>query len=290
MAGQPFWCPVAYVEQSILDLLGKVAGKPVTGLLGGARRERIPVYLSGSDRVFSAEDEVDVYVRGVAETGARAVKFKIGGRMSRNEDAYPGRTEQIIELSRKLLGDDMILYADANGSYDSAMGIEIGRQLAAAGYVFFEEPSPWEEIEETRIVTEALDLPIAYGEQNSSLYQFDWMIRRGYFDIAQPDINYCGGLIRASRIAKMAREHGMEITPHNTQYGAGATNMLTFAAVTPNAGPYMEFPWRRPQQEESWYSPYPTIQDGAIAVPTGPGFGVEFDPDYVAAAQVLGNG
>ena len=70
LASIPFWCCVAYIEQSLLDMLGKIAAKPVGALLGGVVRTEIPVYLSGSDRVLSAEEEVAVYERGVAATGA----------------------------------------------------------------------------------------------------------------------------------------------------------------------------------------------------------------------------
>ena len=94
LSGQAFWCPVAYVEQSLFDLLGRTAHKPAGELMGGILRKEIPVYLSGSGRDTTAEEEVDVYVRGVAETGAKAVKFKIGGRMSANRDTYPGPHRQ----------------------------------------------------------------------------------------------------------------------------------------------------------------------------------------------------
>src|SRR5665811_466454 len=103
LAGQPFWCPVAYVEQSLWDLLGRTARKPAGELMGGILRKEIPVYLSGSGRDTTAEEEVDVYLRGVAATGAKAVKFKIGGRMSANRDTYPGRTDKILELAAKQL-------------------------------------------------------------------------------------------------------------------------------------------------------------------------------------------
>jgi L-alanine-DL-glutamate epimerase-like enolase superfamily enzyme len=82
LSGQAFWCPVAYVEQSLIDLMGKAVHKSAAELMGGILRKEIPVYLSGSGRDTTAEEEVDVYVRGVQETGAKAVKFKIGGRRS----------------------------------------------------------------------------------------------------------------------------------------------------------------------------------------------------------------
>jgi L-alanine-DL-glutamate epimerase-like enolase superfamily enzyme len=287
MAGQPFWLPVAGVELALWDLLGRTAKKPVHELMGGAVRKEIPVYLSGSGRDNTAEEEVDIYVQGVEETGADAVKFKIGGRMSRNLDAYPGRTATLLPLARRMLGGDIVLYADANGSYNAAKAIEIGRELEDLNFKFFEEPCPWEELSETKTVANALDIPIAFGEQDSSLWRFNWMLESGLCGIVQPDINYNGGLIRAARVARMARKHGRTIVPHNTQTGPAAVNILNFAAVTPNVGPYMEFPWRRPFEPTSWASPQFQVQGGVVKVPEGPGLGVDYDPDYLAKAKVL---
>jgi L-alanine-DL-glutamate epimerase-like enolase superfamily enzyme len=278
---------VAYVEQSLFDLLGKTAGKPAGALMGGVIRKEIPVYLSGSGRELSAEEEVEIYVRGVEHTGAKAVKFKIGGRMSRNLDAYPGRTETLVKLARERLGDDMILYADANGSYNAEKGIEVGRMLQDLGFQFFEEPCPWEELSETLLVTHALDMPVACGEQDASLWRFQWMISNNVMDIVQPDLNYNGGFIRAARVARLARRSNMTIVPHNTQTGASAVNVLQFASAIPNVGPFMEFPWRRPHEDVPWHSPQFGVRDGVVKVPDGPGLGVEIDPDFLKKAEVI---
>ena len=287
MAGLALWCPVAYIEQSLLDMLGKMAGKPVGALLGGVIRDEVPVYLSGSDRVLTAEEEVEVYVRGVAETKAKAVKFKIGGRMSRNLDAYPGRTDTLLALSRKKLGDNITLYADANGSYDIDMGIKVGRVLESLNYSFFEEPCPWEYLSETQSVAKALKIPLACGEQDSSLWRFQWMLNNDVMSIVQPDINYNGGLIRAKRVALMAEKSGRTIVPHNTQTGHNSVNILQFSSCTKNTGPYMEYPWRAPQGPASWYKPDFKIEDGKIKIPQTPGMGIEIDPDYLKQATVV---
>src|ERR1700679_2327249 len=152
LSGQAFWCPVAYVEQSLLDLMGKTVHKSAAELMGGVLRTEIPVYLSGSGRDTTAEEEVDVYVRGVEETGAKAVKFKIGGRMSANRDTYPGRTEKIFELAAKTLAGKVTLMADSNGSYSVAKGIEVGKRLQEMNYLWFEEPCPWEQLGDTKKV------------------------------------------------------------------------------------------------------------------------------------------
>jgi L-alanine-DL-glutamate epimerase-like enolase superfamily enzyme len=287
LSGQAFWCPVAYVEQSLLDLMGKTVHKSAAELMGGVLRKEIPVYLSGSGRDTTAEEEVDVYVRGVEETGAKAVKFKIGGRMSANRDTYPGRTEKIFELAAKTLAGKVTLMADSNGSYSVAKGIEVGKRLQEMKYLWFEEPCPWEQLGDTKKVADALDIKIAFGEQNSSLWQFQWMIENRVMDVVQPDLNYNGGFTRAARVARMARKANMWICPHNTQTGAASVNILQFAASTPNIGPYMEYVHRSEAKPESWYKPNFAIKNGVLPLPPGPGMGLEFDPDFIKKAAVV---
>jgi L-alanine-DL-glutamate epimerase-like enolase superfamily enzyme len=286
-AGQPFWSPVAAVEQATWDLLGRVAKKPVAELMGGMLRAEIPVYLSGSGRETTAEEEVEVYVRGLAETQAKAVKFKIGGRMGRNVDHYPGRTRKMLELARKRMGDDITIYVDANGGYDSASAIDTTKWMAGLKIAFFEEPCPWEEVSETKRVADAIQMPVAGGECDSSLWKFADMIERRVIDIVQPDLNYCGGIIRAARIARMAAKARIPITPHNTQIDSAGVKMLAFAAAIPNIGPFMEFPHRAIPKPASWYTPNLRIQNGKLPVPKGVGLGVEFDPAYLKQARRL---
>ena len=285
LAGQLFWSPVAFVEQSLFDLFGKTVGKPVGELLGGVKRRSISVYLSGSIRETTAEQEVEVYRQGMQATGAHAVKFKIGGRMSRNADQTPGRTEKMMTLARKTLGDAAVLYVDANGSYNAAKAIEIGRWLEELKVAFYEEPCPWEEMSETKTVADALRIPIAFGECDSSFWKFDHMIRTRALDIVQPDLNDNGGFIRAARVARMARAAGLPITPHNTQTGAAAVNIVQFASAIPNIGPYMEFPWRGQHDNEPWFAPHFIVKEGALAVPANPGLGIEIDPKFLARCE-----
>jgi L-alanine-DL-glutamate epimerase-like enolase superfamily enzyme len=287
LAGLAFWCPVAYIEQSLLDLLGRQTGKPVGELLGGVVRREIPVYLSGSGRETTAEQEVEVYVRASEQTGTKIVKFKIGGRMSRNVDAYPGRTDKLLTLARERLGRGVALYADANGSYDAPTAIEIGHRMEELGYVMFEEPCPWEELTETQQVAKALKIPISCGEQDTSLWRFQWMMKNDVMSVVQPDINYNGGLIRAIRVARIARKFGKTIVPHNTQTGIASVNILQFASCVPNIGPAMEYPCREPQKAQSWFTPNFIIKNGQLPVPTGPGLGVEVDPAFLAQAEVV---
>ena len=105
LQGIALWCPVAWVEFAMLDMLGRIAGKPIGELLGTIVRREVPFYVASGNRDTTPEEEVEYLQELLEETGGKAVKFRVGGRMSRNADALPGRTEQLIPLSRARLGD-----------------------------------------------------------------------------------------------------------------------------------------------------------------------------------------
>ncbi len=284
LAGIALWSPVAYVELALWDMLGKLAGKPVCELLGPVLRRDIPIYLSSMRRDTTPEEEVAWLQTRLAETGARAVKLKIGGRMSANADAMPGRTARLIPLARQTFGDDVTIYVDANSSYDAAHAIEAGALLADYGVAFFEEPCPWQDYWQTKQVADALELPVAGGEQDSSLPLFDWMIRERVVDVVQTDVMYNGGLIRLMRVAQMAAAAGTPIMPHSPKVGAESAPVLHFAAVAPNLGPHQEYHGAA-RPPEPWYTPDFAIRDGAVTVPTGLGLGVEYDPTIWKEAE-----
>ncbi len=276
LSGVAFWCCVAWVEFSILDLLGKIARKPIGDLFGGIIRREVPIYVASGNRDTTPEQEVAILVKGIEKTGAKAVKFKVGGRMSNNADSMPGRTEGMIRLVRKTLGDRVTIYADANGSYDAPKAIEIGKMLQDNGINMFEEPCPFDYLEETKQVADALDIPVAGGEQETSLHRFRWMIHNDAVQVVQPDLHYNGGFIRATRVGCMAAQAGMKIVPHMSGEGTGCIDVLQFASFTPNMGPFQEYKGNI-EQTGPWYDPPLRLKDGAINVPTGPGLGIVAD-------------
>ena len=285
--GTPFWNCLAYLEASLFDLLGQTAGKSVGQLLGGAWRDKIPIYLSSMRRDTEPEEEVAWVGQRLAETKAQAVKLKIGGRMRNNADSLPGRTEKLIALARQSWGDAVTLYVDANGSYDHRKAIAVGRLLEAYDYAWFEEPCPFEQYEETKKVADALQIEVAGGEQDCNLGHFRMMIRERVIDMVQPDLMYNGGLIRALRVAHMAQEAGIRITPHSPKHNPELATLLHFASVVKHTGPFLEFP-ARPVSYDDWYAPQFTIEEGGwIKVPTGPGLGIDYDPAIWSEAELI---
>ncbi|MCF7973196.1 MAG: mandelate racemase/muconate lactonizing enzyme family protein [Phycisphaerae bacterium] len=273
LQGLALWCPVAWVEMAILDMLGRINGRSMGQLLGDPVRDAVPFYVASSRRDTTPEQEVVHLQSLIDETGAKAVKYRVGGRMSRNEDSLPGRTEGLIPLSRKALGDQIAIHADANSSYDASHAIEVGRMLEAIGAEHFEEPCPFDDLEATRQVTQALTIPIAGGEQEFSEARFRDMIARRCVDITQPDLHYYGGMIRSTRVARMSAALGMPTTVHISG-GFGFVYMLHFASFTPDIGPYQEYK-TGVERYGKWFDPALEIRDGALTVPQGPGVGIK---------------
>lgn len=272
LQGLAFWSPVAWMEFAILDLLGRVANQSMGDLLGGVIRKRVPFYVASGRRDSTPEEEID-YLRGlIEETGAKAIKYRVGGRMSRNEDALPGRTPKLIELSRKELGDEIAIHADSNSSYDPPQAIEVGRMLEDIGAVYFEEPCPFDHLEDTRQVADTLKIPVAGGEQEYSQWRFRWAIENRAVDIVQPDLHYYGGLIRSIRVSRMAELLNIPTTVHISG-GFGFVYMLHFASRTPDIGDWQEYK-RNIEEYSDWFDPPLRIENGSLTVPEGPGVGI----------------
>jgi len=283
--GLPFWASVASAELAILDLLGQVSGRPLGDLFGGLRRREIAVYRASSHRGNSPEEELEYLRRVVEEDGAKAIKFRLGGRM-RYDETTTKRDHALIRMTRKAFGGDVTLYADANGSFDVPTAVEVGRAMQDHGFSFYEEPVPFDYYEETRQVADALTIRIAGGEEEPSLRQFRWMIETGVLQVVQPDMFYFGGMTRAMRVARMAEAAGLECTPHMSGSGLGFLYAAHFASFAPAHGPHQEYKGTDELPVSSPTSPL-RAEKGVVRVPSGPGLGVVFDSDFLRAARVV---
>jgi L-alanine-DL-glutamate epimerase-like enolase superfamily enzyme len=277
------WVPLATVEFAILDLLGKRAGVPIGELLSDRiHLPRISVYQANNNRGKSAEESLENIKETVARTGAKAVKFKVAGRML-DPESPPRRSERLIPMVRKAFGADMTIYADANGGYQTVKeAVRIGKMMADYDYGFYEEPIAFDRYVELDEVARQVDVPIAGGEQEPSMYNFRYLIGEGTLDVVQPDLFYFGGMIRSLRVARMAAVRGKICVPHISGSGLGFLYMAHFVSALENAGPYHEFKENVAELPYECPTASMSVTDGTLKVPTGPGAGVIIDPDYVA--------
>ncbi len=288
MQSLALWVPLATIEFAILDMFGKMANLPM-GLLISDKiyNKEVFVYQANGERDNSAEEVIEHLQRDLALSKAKAIKFKLGGRMS-HEETPAGRSEKLIPLVRKTFGDKMILSADANGSYDVKEAIKIGKIMQEYKYAFYEEPVPFDWYEETKQVADALEIPIAGGEQEASMHNFRWLVANGALSITQQDMFYYGGMVRSMRVARMAHALGKQTIPHISAQGLGYLYMMHFVSAIPNSGPYHEF--KEFNNTLQFKCPTSTMHPddrGAVKVPTGPGLGIEVDPAYIALHKVV---
>ncbi len=284
-SGLALGIPLSTIEFAILDMLGRIAGKSMGQLIGEIHNPQVAVYQATEYREKPVEESLELIKRDVAEYNTHAVKIKVGGLMFMTRDhtavGPAGRTERMIPLIRETFGDDMTLYADANGFYSVEEAIRVGRLLEEYKYGFFEEPVMFDWYEETRQVADALSMPVAGGEQEYSLHGFRWLVANDGLQIVQPDTYYFGGMIRSLKVAQMAAALGKECTPHMSGGGLGFLYMVHFVSALPNACPHHEFKGLGTDVKFECSTSPLTVIEGKIKVPTGPGSGVEIDPEYV---------
>lgn len=286
MQSLALWVPLATIEFAILDMLGRIAGKSFGELIGEIHNKKIAVYQANGEREITAELTVEHLIKEVAETRAKALKLKVGGRMSNNFESPAGRTEKVIPLVRKTFGDKMVMYADSNGSYTPDEAIRIGKILEEYKFDFYEEPVPFDWYEETKEVSDALTIPIAGGEQEPGIHMFRWLIANDALQIVQPDMFYFGGMIRSMKVARMAAEFGKQCTPHISG-DLGYLYMMHFVSAIPNAGPYHEFKGFTKDLPFECKTSSLSSDEGTVTVPSGPGLGIDIDPGYIAKHQVV---
>ncbi|MEO8132896.1 MAG: mandelate racemase/muconate lactonizing enzyme family protein [Betaproteobacteria bacterium] len=276
------------LDTALWDLRGKLEGKSVCELLGGTPR-KLRAYASSMKRDITPQDEAARLVRLRDEKGFDAFKFRIGAECGHDIDEWPGRTEEIIPTMRRALGDGAALLVDANSAYSPRHAIEVGRLLEDHSIGHYEEPCPYWELEQTKEVTDALALDVTGGEQDCSLPTWRRMIAMRAVDVVQPDICYVGGIVRALRVAKMAAAAGLPCTPHSANLSMVTLFTMHLLGAIPNAGKYLElsiegadyYPWQDGLFVESPYG----VTDGQVTIPSAPGWGVEINPEWLAASQ-----
>ena len=288
----PVMAAIAGVDIAVWDIFGKDVGRPVYQLLGGYR-DRVAAYASGG---FYAEgkglDELAAEARGYVDRGFGAMKMKLGRRphellfgADRCRTAPRDDLER-VRVVREALGPDRALMVDVNTCWDVPTALRLGRQLEELDVAFLEEPISADDVAGSARLAAALDLPIAGYETELSPAGFVDLIERGAIDVAQPDVIRTGGFTACRRIAAVAAARHMPIAPHAFASAVSTVANLHFLASLPNGGllEYCQYPG--PLMDELLIGMPPVDADGTVALPTGPGLGVELNRAVVARFRV----
>ncbi|MVW80408.1 mandelate racemase/muconate lactonizing enzyme family protein [Bordetella sp. 02P26C-1] len=265
------------IDIALWDIIGKICGKPVHKLIGGAYRTEVTAYATGlyfidMDRLIEeAVEEARAYV----EEGFTAIKMKIGL-------GSPKLDIERVAAVRKAIGDEVRLMVDANHCFTVPAAIRLGRELEQLNVEWFEEPISPEDVDGYIEVTRALDMAVAGGENEFTRWGFRDLVARKAMDIVQPDVCAAGGISECRKIATLAAAHGVECVPHAWGSAIGLAATLHFLAALPDQPPsfrpmppLLEFEQcENPFRDE--LSVEPIVQHkGVVQIPTGAGLGIE---------------
>lgn len=276
---------IGAVDIACWDIAGKAAGRPVSDLLGGPARTEIPLYLSTGLGWQRAPEDMLETVQAGFEEGFRAFKVRMDWNSDRL-DREPERDLARFAACRDFLPDDVPLSFDANNGYSSATAIRQGRALEEMGAAHFEEPVPQHDMPGLRDVVRALDMPVSFGEQQHTRWQFRDLVELGDPAILQPDIVLAGGITESKRIYELAETFGKQVMPHCPTAGIASAASLHLYSTFVGAV--------RPHEYSEEFSGDPSMllskamprSGGAVTLPAGPGLGIELDEPAVARMAV----
>ncbi len=200
---------ISAVDTALWDLKATLLGLPVSRLLGAVRTE-VPIYGSGG---FTTYDERAARAQLEHWTGDLAigrVKIKIG----ESGGTDPGRDLARIAFARKVIGDDVELYVDANGGYSRKQAVRMAHAMADSDVTWFEEPVSSDDLDGLREVRDQVAPDVTAGEYGFDLAYFARMVDAGAVDCLQADVTRCGGITEWQRAAAVAAARGLQVSGH----------------------------------------------------------------------------
>lgn len=269
---------ISGIDIALWDIKGQALGVPVYSLLGGAHRTEVELIASLWRLDLPIEAEVERVQKAVS-MGYRSVKLHLDKRWGHN--AEPDRTIALMTAVRAAVGEEVALLADMNNAYTLRTAIRVGRAFQELGVRHFEEPLPPYDIAGYRALQEALDIPVATGEQDCSRWQFDVLASEGRVGILMPDVIKTYGITETMRIADVAQRHNIPVVCHNAYPTINtAAHLHVWAAAKMCFQPQEYVVDPDPLRDEHPVFPdLPLAKAGSMAVPCSPGLGIAPDED-----------
>lgn len=288
------------LEMACWDIIGKALDQPVYNLLGGMVHERLRSYTylypepgDSGDVYLDPQIAADRAAEEVAR-GFTAVKFDPTGPYTAMGGHQPSLAR--IELSvlflatlREAVGTTADLLFGTHGQFTPSGAIRLARQLEAFDPLWFEEPTPPDDVEGMASVARHTSIPIATGERLTTKVEFARILEAGAASIVQLNLGRVGGILEAKKVAAIAEAHNAQIAPHlycgpvvgaaNVQIAACSPNFLILESIRDWSG----------FQAELLTTPM-AWEEGYVITPGRPGLGVELNEDVARAHPYTGDG
>jgi L-alanine-DL-glutamate epimerase-like enolase superfamily enzyme len=278
---------IAGIDIALWDIFGKVTGQSLSQLFGGRRRERVRLYASIGGGAESTPAEMARHAAQAVAEGMTMVKVRMDWN-TRRTDVNPAHDWAVVSEVRKAVGDKIELGYDANNGLSVPTAIRLGRRFQdELRLIHYEEPVAQYDYAGLAQVVAALDMPVAAGEHEYTRWQFRDLITQANVDVIQPDLVKCAGITEGIRIATLASTYNRILVPHQTQPAIGLAANLHYTACFAREERAQEYDINtkravlnrviRPALEQ---------QNGYLAIPEGPGLGIEVNENELRKLRV----
>jgi L-alanine-DL-glutamate epimerase-like enolase superfamily enzyme len=260
----PLFYGLSAVDVALWDIAGKAAGAPVSRLMGGGVVD-LPCYASLVR--FSEPALVRANVRRAIDAGFRSLKL--------HEIELPA-----IRAARDEAGPDIELMLDVNCPWTLNEARAKAEELKEFRLKWLEEPLwPPENYDGLAQLRKSCSIPIAAGENVSTLMEFERLITAKAVDFVQPSPAKMGGISELRKVFSIANIHNVVVMPHTFYDGPGLLAALHVTAALGSVDSMIE--WRCFDLEAQLYGDVLAPKGGRISVPQGPGLGINPDPDVI---------
>lgn len=283
---------IAGIDQALWDIKGKALGVSVSELLGGRVRERIRVYswIGGDRPADTANAARDAVARGFS-----AVKMNASEELQ-FVDSHAKVDAVLANMAavREAVGGDIGIGVDFHGRVHKPMAKILIKELEQYRPMFIEEPVLSENHEALKELAPLSCAPIALGERLYSRWDFKRILAEGYVDIIQPDVSHAGGITETRKIASMAEAYDVALALHCPLGPIALAACLQLDGVCYNAfiqEQSLGIHYNQGNDLLDYVSNREVFayKDGFVAIPNGPGLGIEINEEYVLEQARIGH-
>lgn len=286
------------LEIACWDILGKDRDRPVHALLGGRMNDRIRAYtylypLPHHDIAafwtspdMAAESATEMVLRGYT-----AVKFDPAGPYTMRGGHMPAMRDisqsvAFCKAIREAVGDRADLLFGTHGQFSTAGAVRLGQALEPYSPLWFEEPTPPDNIEDMARVARQVRIPVATGERLTTKAEFSAVLRAGAAEILQPALGRAGGIWEMKKVAAIAEAFNAQMAPHLYAGPVEWAANIHLAASIPNIlmAETIETPFH-----DALIKGAIRVEEGFIRPPEAPGLGIEVDEDLARANPFTGD-
>ena len=283
---------IAGIDQALWDIKGKALGVSVSELLGGRVRERIRVYSwIGGDRPADTANAA----RAAVARGFSAVKMNASEELQ-FVDSHAKVDAVLANMAavRDAVGRNIGIGVDFHGRVHKPMAKILIKELEAYQPMFIEEPVLSENYEALKELAPLSCAPIALGERLYSRWDFKRILAEGYVDIIQPDTSHAGGITETRKIASMAEAYDVALALHCPLGPIALAACLQLDGVCYNAfiqEQSLGIHYNQGNDLLDYISNREVFkyEDGFVAIPNGPGLGIEINEEYVLEQARVGH-